>query len=340
LFEAGRIDEAARVADEAIAVAPDDRLRVRAQVERELIRLETSAGTGQARQVSETAEAALADDDYGHCRLAFLRGRIAWDVGHVGAAEAAWAEAAELARRAGAQRELFELVGWRALAAVLGPTPVDDAIRQCEEWRELVRTSPLATASTLNPLAVLHAMKGDVEQADALLAEAGAILSELGGLTAGYAHLATFALVLTGRPERAEAALRAHGEAPAEGSGAATTHALLAQAVLEQGRTDEADEIRRLAERTAADDDTLTQVLWRCAAARILTGDEAVAVAREAVARAEASDLLWHQGDAMLALAEALRASGRSDEADDAARAAQALYDRKGIAVRRRQGGT
>jgi tetratricopeptide (TPR) repeat protein len=342
LFETGRIDEAARVADEAIAGAPDDRLRVRAQVERELIRLEaeTSAGTELARQVTETGEGALADDDYGRCRLAFLRGRIAWDVGEVASAETAWAEAAELARRAGAQRELFELVGWRALAAVLGPTPVDDAIRQCEEWRALVRTSPLARASTLNPLAVLHAMKGDVEQADALLAEAAAILSELGGLTAGYAHLATFALLLTDRPERAEAALRAHGATPAEGSGAATTQALLAHAVLDQGRADEADEIRRLAERTAADEDTLTQVLWRCVAARILTGDEAVAVAREAVARAEASDLLWHQGNAMLALAEALRASGRSDEADDAARAAQALYDRKGIAARRRQGGT
>ena len=61
LFETGRIGDATRVADEAIAVAPDDRLRVRAQVERELIRLEaeTDAGFESARRLAETGLAAL-----------------------------------------------------------------------------------------------------------------------------------------------------------------------------------------------------------------------------------------------------------------------------------------
>ena len=332
LLEAGRIDEATRVADEAIALAPDDRLRVRAEVERELIRLESDAGTDQARQVTETGEAALADDDYGRCRLAFLRGRIGWDGGQVAAAEAAWAEAAELARRAGAQRELFELVGWRALAAALGPTPVDAAIRQCEEWRELVRTSPLATASTLNPLAALQAMKGDAERADALLAEAGAILAELGGLTAGYAHLAAWARLLTDRPDRAEAALRADLETAIDGAALATTTALLGQAVLAQGRPDEAAELSRAAARHAAAEDTLTQVLWRGVAAKVEEDEE---LAREAVALVEGTDLLWHHGAAMLDLAHVLRTRGRSDEADRAESAGHELFQRKGCVPRR-----
>jgi hypothetical protein len=84
----------------------------------------------------------------------------------------------------------------------------------------------------------------------------------------------------------------------------------------------------------------MTQVVWRGTAARVLDGEEAEALAREAVAIAERTDLLWQHGDAMLDLAEVLRRSGRADEADRAERSGLALHDRKGIAVSRRQGGT
>jgi hypothetical protein len=66
---------------------------------------------------------------------------------------------------------------------------------------------------------------------------------------------------------------------------------------------------------------------------------DAETLAREAVAHADATDLLWHQGDAMLALAEVLRRCERSDEAERATRAGRALYDRKGIATSDRPGG-
>jgi hypothetical protein len=227
---------------------------------------------------------------------------------------------------------------------VLGPTPVSDAIAQCDSWRALVRGSPLATASTLNPLALLHAMNGDAEAAERLLAEAREILSALGGLTAGVAHLEAWVRLLLGQPQRAEAALRADLESSPGGSSRATTTALLARAVLAQRRVDDAAELCRLAERDAPADDTLTQVLWRGAAARIEAGRgrcaDAEALARDAVDRAAATDLLWHHGAAMLDFADVLRACGRSEEADRAAGAGQALYDRKGIAVSQRQGGT
>jgi hypothetical protein len=73
-----------------------------------------------------------------------LRAQAAWLAGHVGEAEAAWREAGECARQAGEERELFESMGWRATAAVVGPTPVDDAIRRCEEFRARVAASPVA----------------------------------------------------------------------------------------------------------------------------------------------------------------------------------------------------
>ncbi|HEX5618182.1 MAG TPA: BTAD domain-containing putative transcriptional regulator [Solirubrobacteraceae bacterium] len=345
LLEAGRIDEATRVADEAIAVAPDDRLRVRAQVERELIRLDTETGAGfePARRLGESGLGALADDEYGQCRLLYLRGRTAWEAGQAGEAEAMWATASEAAERADARRELFELIGWRATAAAVGPTPVAVAIEQCEAWRERVAGSPLATASTLNPLALLYAMSGDDERAEQLLGEAREILAALGGLTAGVAHLEASVHLVMGRPERAETALRADLESAPEGARRAMTAALLARALVAQGRLDDAEELCRQAERSAASEDAETQVLWRAAAARIRAArgqcTDAETLAREALAHAETTDLLWLQGDAMLALAEVLRRCERSDEAERATRAGRALYDRKGIATSERPGG-
>ena len=346
LFEAGRIDEATRVADEAIAVAPDDRLRVRAQVERELIRLEAETGAGfePARRLAETGLAALAGDDYGQCRLLYLHGRIAWDTGRAGDAEDLWAAASTAAERADAQRELFELIGWRALAAALGPTPVAVAIERCEAWREHVAGSPLATASTLNPLALLHAMAGDAERAEQLLGDAREILGALGGLTAGVAHLEAWTEIFLGRPERAETALQADLESAPEGGGRATTAALLAQVARRAG---------------AARGGGGAVPAGRAAPPRARTRSRSPSGERRRPGSSprrggaptprrwlakrsptpSRTDLLWHQGDAMLALAEVLRRCERTDEAERAIRAGRALYDRKGIAASDRPGG-
>ncbi len=258
LFEAGRMSDASRVLEEAIARAPEPRLRARAQVERELVRLEseTSVGTEQAQSVIETSMPLLEreGDEYGRSRVWLLRGRLAWDLGQVGRADEAWREASESARRAGRQRELFEVIGWRAIAAVVGPTTVDEAIRRCEEFRELVRASPIATASTLNPLAVLHAMKGDFEIAERLLDQAGEMLHELGGIGSGVSHLEAWVRLLAGQPALAEARLRADVETLSSmgaDDALATTTALLAQVVYAQGRMGEAGDLCRMSERRA-----------------------------------------------------------------------------------------
>ena len=71
-------------------------------------------------------------DDAGQCRAWYLRAQAAWIAGRVGQADTAWCEAAVCARRADDERELFRILGMRATAAVLGPTPVDEAIARCE----------------------------------------------------------------------------------------------------------------------------------------------------------------------------------------------------------------
>ena len=337
LFEAGRTAEAAHVLDEAIASVTDSSVRARAQVERELVRLELEpeGPAGSAGDVAEAALAALeaAGDAHGQCRAWLLRGQLEWNAGQVSAADSAWERAGECAGRARSRRERFEVIGWRALAAVLGPTPVDEAIARCEEFREQVAESPAAVASTLNPMALLHAMRGENEIADALLEQAGEILRELGGIGASVSHLEASVRLLGGRPDLAEAPLRADAQALSSmgaGGALATTNALLAQAVLAQGRPEEAEALCR---DSAAARDLVTAAIGRGAHARALarTGRcaEAEPLAREAVALLEPTDLLSHRADAMLDLADVLRTCD-NPEAEAAVDAALALYARKG----------
>jgi tetratricopeptide (TPR) repeat protein len=192
----------------------------------------------------------------------------------------------------------------------------------------------------LNPLAYLLAMRGDFAAAEALLAEAAAILDELGGIGAGFSHLEAFVRLLAGQPERAEALLRGDVElltTMVEGSALSSTKALLARAVLVQGRPAEAGELAAEADRLAAPQDAWTQATWRGVRARALAHmgrhEEGLALAHEAVAALEPTDLLSHRGDAMLDLAAVLSTCEQDQDSEHAVRSAVALYTRKGNAV-------
>lgn len=333
--------EATRVLDEAIEQASDPRVQARAHVEREFVRLETetSAGTAHARQVADTAMPTLARarDDDGLGRVWSLRALAAWTAGRVREADDAWSQAAGCARRAGDDRALYDALAWRATAAVLGPMPVDAAIELCTEVRAIVAASPVAVAWTMNPLAALHAMRCEFEAAERCLAQANETLTLLGHVDAAVSHHEAYVRLLAGRPDLAEVPLRAGIEKLAsvsDGRLLGTTGALLAQALVAQGRRDEAADMCRLAADRAGDDDIVSQVIWRGAKARLLAaaghGAEAETCAREAVALVRVTDLLSHHGDAMLDLAEVLRTCSRADEARAAVAAALELYEQKG----------
>src|SRR5919198_88544 len=204
LFEGGRMSDAIRVLDDAIAAAPNPRLRARARIEREFVRLETetSGGTDHARVVADEVLPVLErqGDDHGQCRAWSLRAQAEWNVGHVERADAAWSEAAECARRAADERELFAILGWRATAAVFGLTPVDEAIARCEQFRDRVSTSPVAVAWAVNALAYLHAMRGELDLAEGLLQQANETLRELRSLHSTPSHIEPLIRLLAGRP--------------------------------------------------------------------------------------------------------------------------------------------
>src|SRR5262249_44631126 len=170
------------------------------------------------------------------------------------------------------------------------------------------------------PLASRAGMRGEFDVADALVREANETLHQLGSL-GWVSHHEALVRLLAGRPDLAELPLRAGLERLAryEDRGMlATTAAMLAQALYAPGRMEGADQSRAVAARAAAEDDIVTQAIWRGVRAKLLAREGALekaeALARSAVELVEPTDLLTHRGDALLDLAEVL--SARSSESE------------------------
>jgi class 3 adenylate cyclase/predicted ATPase len=344
LFEAGRFTEADGVLTEALERAGEDALlRARAELERQFVRLQAEGGVDQSHEVARHALEVFEaqGDETGQSRAWCLDATVHWIHGQAAKADEAWQRAADLARRAGDELELFEILAWRASEAPVGPTPVGEAIRRCAEIRLEVENSPLATAQMLPPFAALHAMTGDFDTARAFVREANTILGELGRIyTVALAQHEAAVELLAGQWTTAEHRLRAaYDRLDQLGEKAlfATTAAMLAEAVYAQGRFDEAAELCRASQDAAAADDLSAQVEWRGVDAKLLAqrgrhGD-AEELAREAVDVVGQTDFLQHHGNALLDLGEVLRLAGKPKEADAAVRAGLQLYERKGDVV-------
>jgi predicted ATPase/class 3 adenylate cyclase/DNA-binding winged helix-turn-helix (wHTH) protein len=348
LIEAGRLAEADEVLGEAagtVAVGGDERAGAHVLVQRQFLRLRRgeSAGTAEAAAVVARVIPVFqrADDEYGLCDALRLRAWLHWTEAHAEAAAEAWERAAAHARRAGAEHERIEILGWVASSHWWGPTPVPEALRRCEAIRSEMRGSLTAAAHVLQPLAGLHAMKGCFARARELQADSVGAFEELGlTLTFAVSHTAAIIELLAGDPVAAERSLRRGWKAFEEmgyKEELSATAALLAQALLAQGRDEEAQRFAELSEELAPADELIAQVMWRGVRARTLAGrgrmEEAERLAREAVALANKSDFLSDRGDAMFGLALVLRQAERPEDARAALTEALGLYERKGNVV-------
>jgi len=278
-------------------------------------------------------------DDAALGRLLSRRADVCWLRCQFGPMEDAVLRALEHARRAGDEAQIADLEIQLAHAAVIGPLPVVDARRRCDE---LLATTPADTGAKgllLVLCGLLAAMAGEPDEAGALCGRGRTILSML-GLRVGLAALTTWTSavgLMAGDSAAAErdlllavTQLRAVGE---RGNIAALS-AQLAEALLAQGRYDEAAALATASVEQAASEDIHAHIVARAAGAKAAAGlgrtDEAVAIAREAVTLAEATDSPVLAGDALLALAVALAAAAEWDAALATADDAQVLYDAKG----------
>jgi len=345
LLEAGRLDQADRVLADAgriAEVAGDRGLAARARVQRLLLGLQVDMGSAAA-EVGQALPELLAvfeqaGDEVGRCQAWRLRAAVHWLQADSAAAEDAWRQAAVHARLAGDERQLTEVLGWLASAALWGPTPAPEGIRRCERYLEEVGSHQTGEAVILNHLAGLYAMQDRVAEAGRLLARGMAAFEELGvTMTSSVTHPASFVAMLAGDAATAEAHLRRDYEgleAMGEKGYLATTAAFLAQAIAAQGRPEEAERFIQVSREAAGEDDLSAQMVWQGLQARILAARgqlaEAEELARSAVALAARTDFLNQHADALLELAVVLDGADRAADARVAVSDALGLYGRKG----------
>jgi class 3 adenylate cyclase/tetratricopeptide (TPR) repeat protein len=240
--------------------------------------------------------------------------------------------ALEHARRAGYVRWERELPAWKGTALLYGPTAIDEVLRWYDEEEP-------QHSMAVNERAVLEAMRGQFDEARALLSEADAAAVELGETVwrAGGGMAAWEVEMLAGDAAAAETAARSTCELLErldETGFRSLAAGQLASSLYALGRLDEADQWAQTAKGLASPDDVTASMLWRQVAAKVAArrGDfaEGERLAREAVALAEESDMLnWH-ARALTDLAEVYELAGRSEESQALIERALALYERKG----------
>ena len=225
------------------------------------------------------------------------------------------------------------------LSALYGPTPVPEAIAQCEA----LIADDLADRQVQNlivcKIAQLRAMNGDFDDAREMCLRGRAVLRDLGqGVRAASPRRDLAAVeLLAGDPAAAERELRPDCEMlekMGETYFLSTMAACCARAVREQGRDDEALELTRLAERSAAADDIDAQVLWRAVRAPILARagaiEEAEAMARAALDMARQTELPDLHASALVELATVMRLAGRGARRAGSARRGDRHLRRQG----------
>ena len=283
LMQLGEFAEADSMLEDGAALADlagEPVAAANARLVRLLVQLLAGETEGWSEQAGQTAAEAIAlcEQEGDYAGLARAWRIVAWtsaNASHLAAAAAALDQAIEHARRAGDVRQVRRASTQYAVAAVYGPTPVEECIARCEEVAARVEGDRQAEAAVVCVLGQLEAMRGNFERGRELYRRALATFADLGlhvdaatvSLSSGRVEL------LAGDPAAAERELRRGYEEftrLGERYLLSSVAGLLAEAVFAQGRIDEADALATETAELAAEDDVDAQMLWRLTRARVL----------------------------------------------------------------------
>jgi ATP/maltotriose-dependent transcriptional regulator MalT len=256
--------------------------------------------------------------------------------------EAAAERYLEHARLAGNQQMQTHAATATAIAALFGPTRVDEAIVRCSDALRLAEGNKRAEAIVMTHLAQLHAMEGDFGRARELYSSARGALEDLGvAVMANATSIDSGPIeLLAGNPVRAESELRRDYEvlnALGETYFTASIAHFLAEALEAQDRDEEADAFAGIAHGLSEEDDVATEVAWRSVRAVLFAkrGDyeAGLELAEGAVRLLESTDAPIWRANAVRDYARVLAYGGRIADAESAYRDALELYERKGSQV-------
>ena len=342
LLQVGRFEEAWVILDEAVEKAGTVALPLVA-AHASLVRLLVRLRAGDTKSWREDAAVTIAEamavfqESEDHAGTAKAWRLLAWTHGtacHFALAAEAQENALEYARLADDVRQQARAATAYAAAAVFGPTQVLEAIDRCEHMVEQVQATGdrHAEGVLLALLGSLFGMRGSFDRARELSGQGRAMLEDLGlGLEGALVDIEAWRVnMLADDPVAAEREIRrAYDALHAAGEKfiLSTVAGLLAQTLYKMDRLDEVEELSRLAEELATDDDVDTQALWRCVRAKVLARqgafDSAEAHMHEALEILGSTDAVLLKFGALLDLAEVYRLSER--EADSRAALADAI---------------
>ena len=347
--ELGELDRARQLLDQVIEATEStgqQRLRLHALVQR----TQFEANWGSATSAGDRADLARETvqgleeigDQLGLARAWLALATTDWQLCRASSAGSKYERALRHAREAGAQREADQSLIGLAACRTYGPTPVTEAIAVCEELLDEDIGRRLEGILLTDNLGYLYAMQGDFDRARELYQRGQAINADLGleFNVAGGTQLGGMIEMLASDPVAAEQELRRGydglgrlGEECLRSCNAA----LLARAILEQGRDAEAEDFVRAASNLATDDNLATQITVKEVQARLHARRndvvDAEGLGRKALELADSTDLYDLNSDTRLALGGVLLASGDREGAAAMIEAALELQLAKGDVV-------
>jgi class 3 adenylate cyclase/tetratricopeptide (TPR) repeat protein len=281
-------------------------------------------------------------DPRGAIRATQTVGFMTFVLGHVDEALSIHRARLEEAMKVGGPREIRGAVWGITGCLYYGSAPVLEAIEEVERLLPLVAESPAALAEATRQQCALLAMAGRFEEARQAADRTRGLMRQVGVpfRQAGLAFWIGPMHMLAEEYGEAERVLRdgirAFEEIGDKGF-VSTLFCDLAEAVLAQGRHEEAAGYAEQGRALGVDDDIVTQFEWRTALAKVHALrrdlDGAERLAREAVQIADKTDYMSQRGNVWMRLAEILRMAGKTDKAVGALRRALSLYETKGNVV-------
>jgi class 3 adenylate cyclase/tetratricopeptide (TPR) repeat protein len=341
LRELGEFEKAAEANAEAIDradAAGVEAIAARGRLNAALLRLYTDpAGTDE---LVLTAQEALPvferlDDDTGLAQALWFMALAHWNRCRVGLAERLLERALVHAERADDRHWRDQILAMRGLSNVSGPTPAEDALRNCTALLARAEGARSTRGLLLSYSGTLEAMCTRFDAAREDAARGTALLEDLGRrvTAAGSRYFAARVELLADEPVRAEAIARAALdtlEKLGETVNSAVMATLLAESLCRQGRFDEAAAAAEASERLAWPDDLHAQVGWRATRAQVHAGrgeaQRGEELAREGIALLEGADDLDLRADGFVALGQTLSGAERNDAFAEAI----GLYEAKG----------
>ena len=283
------------------------------------------------------------DDDLGLARAWLLMAEPLFGKCRYDEAAGHFRRALVHAERTGDEREMLLVHDYLHQALYFGSAHVSVVRAEAEAMMFRAEGHPRARVFALLTLASVTAMGGDAQESRQLYLRAKSIAEEMGlGMILGVAPFFSQEVgLLFGDAEFTEREVRAgyeRLEAVGDKSYRSTMAAVLAEALYQLGRHEEAEQFVDIAIALGSADDVATQAQARAVQAKLLaaTGDfgGAERVAREAVEHSQDADDIDMRSYVLLSAAETLRLAGRDDEAAAAFQEAADLSERKGNVVR------